>query len=101
MDVIGLSGRGDPHRSMGPPDAEFPVKFESIIAINEYAGGELKEVRIYPVEARYAETKLAQRGIPRIAPPVIAQRILRRLQALSAPLGTEIQIVGNIGIIRP
>ena len=101
MDVIGLSGRGDPRRSMGPPDAEFPVKFESIIAISEYAGGELKEVRIHPVEARYAETKLAQRGIPRIAPPAIAQRILRRLQALSAPLGTEIQIVGNIGIIRP
>ena len=101
MDVIGLSGRGDPRRSMGPPDAEFPVKFESIIAINEYADGELKEVRIHPVEARYAETKLAQRGIPRIAPPAIAQRILRRLQALSAPLGTEIQIVGNIGIIRP
>ena len=101
MDVIGLSGRGDPRRSMGPPDAEFPVKFESIIAISEYAGGELKEVRIHPVEARYAETKLAQRGIPRIAPPAIAQRILRRLQALSAPLGTEIQIVGNIGIIMP
>ena len=101
MDVIGLSGRGDPRRSIGPPDAEFPVKFESIIAISEYAGGELKEVRIYPVEARYDETKLAQRGIPRIAPPEIAQRILRRLQQLSSPLGTEIQIVGNTGVIKP
>lgn len=101
MDVIGLSGRGDPQRSIGPPDAEFPVKFESIIAISEYAGGELKEVRIHPVEARYDETKLAQRGIPRIAPPAIAQRILRRLQELSAPLGTDIQIEGNIGVIRP
>ena len=101
MDVSGLAGRGDPQRSVGPPDAEFPVKFESIIAINEYAGGKLKEVRIHPVEARYDETKLAQRGIPRIAPPEIAQRILRRLQELSAPLGTDIKIEGNIGVIRP
>lgn len=101
MDVIGLSGRGDPRRSIGPPDAEFPVKFESIIAISEYSGGELTEVRIHPVEARYNETKLAQRGIPRIAPPAIAQRILRRLQELSTPLGTDISIEGNIGVIRP
>lgn len=101
MDVIGLAGRGDPRRSVGPPDAEFPVKFQSIIAINEFEGGELKEVRIHPVEARYEEQKLSRRGIPRIAPPQIAQQILRRLQELSAPLGTEIQIQGNIGIIRP
>lgn len=101
MDVIGLAGQGGPERSVGPPDAEFPVKFESIIAINEFAGGTLKEVRIYPVEARYDEEKLALRGIPRLAPPAIAQRILQRLQTLSAPLGTDIRIEGNVGIIRP
>jgi hypothetical protein len=100
MDVIGLAGRGDPLRSIGPPGAEFPVKFESIVAINEYANGKLKEVRIHPIELRYEEEKLAQRGIPRIAPPAIAQRILRRLQDLSAPLGTQIEIDGNIGRIR-
>jgi poly-gamma-glutamate synthesis protein (capsule biosynthesis protein) len=101
MDVIGLAGRGDPQRSIGPPGAEFPTKFESIIAINEYEAGQLKEVRIHPVDVRYDEQKLALRGIPRIAPPDIAQRILRRLQELSAPLGTTIEIQGNIGVIRP
>lgn len=101
MDVIGLAGQGGPERDVGPPDAEFPVKFESVIAISEFAGGNLKEVRLHPVEARYDETKLALRGIPRIAPPAIAQRILRRLQELSAPLGTTIEIEGNIGVIRP
>ncbi|PCH61816.1 MAG: hypothetical protein COC19_04090 [SAR86 cluster bacterium] len=101
MDVIGLAGRGDPSRSIGPENAEFPVKFESILAVSEYHGGQLTEVRIHPIEARYDETKLSQRGIPRIAPPEIAQRILRRLQRLSAPLGTTIEIEGNIGIIRP
>lgn len=101
MDVIGLQGRGDPQRSVGPPGFEFPVKFESIIAISEFNNGELSEVRIYPVEARYDETKLALRGIPRLAPTVIAQRILERLQELSAPLGTVIEIEGDVGVIRP
>ena len=101
MDVIGLAGRGDPQRSVGPPNAEFPVKFQSIIAFNEFNGGELTEVRIIPIEAGYEEEKLARRGIPRVAPPAVAQSILRRLQELSAPLGTEIDIQGNIGIIRP
>lgn len=101
MDVIGLAGRGDPQRSVGPEGYEFPVKFESILAIAEYADGELREVRIHPIETRYDEEKLALRGIPRLAPPAIAQRILTRLQTLSAPLGTEIRIRGNVGIIRP
>lgn len=101
MDVIGLAGQGGPERSVGPPDAEFPAKFESIIAISEFAGGTLKEVRLHPIELRYDESKLSLRGIPRIAPPQIAQRILRRLQDLSAPLGTTIAIEGNIGVIRP
>lgn len=101
MDVIGLAGRGDPQRSVGPEGYEFPAKFESIVAIAEYAEGELQEVRIHPIETRYDEEKLALRGIPRIAPPEVAQRILTRLQELSAPLGTDIRIRGDIGIIRP
>ena len=101
MDVIGLQGRGDPQRSIGPPSFEFPVKFESIIAVNEFSAGELREVRIYPVEARYDEEKLALRGIPRLAPPNMAQRILSRLQELSSPLGTQIVIEGDVGVIRP
>lgn len=101
MDVIGLSGRGDPQRDVGPSGAEFPVKYESIIAISEYSGRTLKEVRIYPIETRYEEEKLSLRGIPRPAPPAVARRILSRLQQLSAPLGTTIEIQSNIGIIRP
>ncbi|MEZ5491190.1 MAG: CapA family protein [Gammaproteobacteria bacterium] len=101
MDVIGLSGRGDPQRDVGPPGAPFPVKYESIIAISEFEHGTLKEVRLHPIETRYEEEKLAWRGIPRTAPPVVAQRILTRLQELSAPLGTTIEIQGDIGIIKP
>ena len=44
---------------------------------------------------------MAHRGIPRIAPPETAQRILTRLQELSAAYGTTIAIEDDIGVIRP
>ncbi|MDH7943420.1 CapA family protein [Pseudohongiella sp. SYSU M77423] len=102
MDVTGLAGRGAPGKSEGPPGfEEIPVKYESIIAINEFRNGQLYEARLHPIELRYDEQKLARRGIPVIAQPEVAQRILRRLQELSEPLGTRIEIEGNIGVIRP
>jgi poly-gamma-glutamate capsule biosynthesis protein CapA/YwtB (metallophosphatase superfamily) len=99
-DVDGLSGLGDLRRDAcdGCP---FPAKHESFIAISEFSGGRLEEVRLHPVELRYAAERMAHRGIPGIAPPETGQRILARLQDLSAPYGTTITIQGNIGIIRP
>ena len=99
-DVDGFSGLGELRRDacQGCP---FPAKYESFIAISEFSSGTLKEVRLHPVELRYAAKRMAHRGIPRIAPPETAQRILTRLQELSAPYGTTIAIEGNIGVIRP
>lgn len=100
MDVIGISGRGDPSLSdcAGCP---FPVKYESVIAVSRFDGGELTEVRLFPVELGYEETNLSRRGIPRPAPPVTARRILERLQELSEPFGTRIEFEGDVGVIRP
>jgi hypothetical protein len=103
MDVIGISGRrpdGVLTRSecAGCPE---PVKYESVIAVSRFVGGKLSEVRLYPVELRYESERMAHRGIPRVAPPAVAQQILRRLQELSAPYGTRIVIEGNVGVIRP
>ena len=50
---------------------------------------------------RYDAERMAHRGIPRIAPPETAQRILIRLQELSAAYGTTIAIEDDIGVIRP
>ena len=99
-DVDGFSGLGELRRDAcdGCP---FPAKYESFIAISEFSGGTLAEVRLHPVELRYAAERMAHRGIPRIAPPETGQRILTRLQELSAPYGTTITIENGIGIIRP
>jgi poly-gamma-glutamate synthesis protein (capsule biosynthesis protein) len=53
-------------------------------------------VRLHPVEPT-DNVRMAQRGLPRIASPEGAQRILTRLQELSEPLGTTIVIENGVG----
>lgn len=76
------------------------MKYESIIAVSEYADGKLTEVRLHPIELT-DNVRMAQRGLPRLASAEAAQRILTRLQELSRPLGTTIVIEDGIGFIRP
>ena len=99
-DIGGLAGRGDPTRDecAGCP---FPAKYESVVAISEYVGGRLAEVRLYPIELDYDSPRMAHRGVPRLADSVTAGRILGRLQQLSEPYGTEISIEEGVGLIRP
>ena len=87
--VAGLNNRG----------VVEPINYESVIALSRYDKGQLQEVRLYPIWARQ-DAPISRRGIASLAPPVIAQRILTRLQALSKPFGTVIAIEGNVGVIR-
>jgi len=100
MDIIGLSGLGGPNRSVGAPGAPLIPKYESIIAVTEFKGRRLAEVRIYPIQLTY-NVRMAKRGLPRLATGEDASRILGRLRDLSAPLGTTITIQDGIGYIRP
>jgi hypothetical protein len=97
MDVIGLSGMGGRGRG---DDNSPPIKYESIVAVSRFEHGQVSEIRLHPLELT-DDVRMAHRGIPRLASPQMAQRILTRLQKLSAPLGTTITIEGNIGVIRP
>jgi poly-gamma-glutamate synthesis protein (capsule biosynthesis protein) len=97
MDVIGLSGMGG--RGRGEENSP-PIKYESVVALSRFEHGQLSEIRLHPLELT-DDVRMAHRGIPRIASPQTAQRILARLQKLSAPLGTTITIENNIGVIRP
>jgi poly-gamma-glutamate synthesis protein (capsule biosynthesis protein) len=96
MDVVGLSGMGPLTRgeSNSPP-----IKYDSIVAVSRFAGGTLAEARLHPIELT-DDVRMAHRGVPRLASADGARRILARLQALSAPLGTTIAIEGQVGVIR-
>lgn len=74
------------------------VNYESMVALSRYDGGRLVEVRLFPTELRYVGPQ-SRAGIPRIAPPDIAQRILERVRELSKPFGTTIAIENNVGVI--
>ena len=97
MDVIGLSGMGG--RGRGDENSP-PIKYESIVAVTRFEKGTLAEIRLHPIELT-DDVRMAHRGIPRLASPQAAQRILARVQKLSAPLGTTITIESNVGVIRP
>jgi hypothetical protein len=96
MDVIGLSGMGSVGRG---EDNSPPLKYQSVVAVSRFDKGRLAEVRLHPVQLT-DDVRIALRGIPRIAPPEIADQILARLAKLSAPLGTMITIENHVGVIR-
>ena len=105
MDVIGLAGmRGegsaDGAQAEGS-ESDPPIKYDSIVAMSRFDRGRLTEVRLHPVELTNRGVPVVRRGVPRLASPEGARRILTRLQKLSAPLGTNIAIEGGVGVIRP
>lgn len=82
-----------------------PEVWESAIAQVHFRDSRLYQIELVPValnemgddSTRQNET----RGRPRIATGEAAQRILARLQALSAPFGTRLRIAGERGWISP
>jgi poly-gamma-glutamate synthesis protein (capsule biosynthesis protein) len=76
-----------------------PINFEAMIALSRFDKGKLVEVRLYPTSGDW-DGPVSLLGLPRMAPPAMAQRILQRVQALSKPFGTTIAIEGNVGVIH-
>jgi poly-gamma-glutamate capsule biosynthesis protein CapA/YwtB (metallophosphatase superfamily) len=72
--------------------------FQTFVPVTTYRHGLMREIRIYPVAIESSHTP--SDGRPRPADPAEAQRILTRLQRLSATYGTRIRIVNGVGIIR-
>lgn len=76
-----------------------PNLYESVIATTHFRDGRLTEVRLYPIDLGVTATGAA-RGVPHMADAATGVRILERLQRLSEPFGTRIDIVKGVGIIR-
>jgi poly-gamma-glutamate synthesis protein (capsule biosynthesis protein) len=77
--------------------------YDSVLAISEYRNGQLFQLRLYPLDLggpSTPERSRTQQGIPHLAGPSDAKRILQALQQASAPYGTEIRIENNVGLIR-
>lgn len=76
-----------------------PINYDSVLTQSRYDKGRLQEIRLYPIVGG-SEGPISRRGVPRMAPPDAARRILEKLQALSKPFGTTIAVDGTVGVIR-
>lgn len=73
--------------------------YESVIATSRFDRGRIAEIVLHPIDLGVDDTG-ARRGVPRVASPEVARRILERLQRLSAPFGTTIRIERGLGIVQ-
>ena len=86
----------------GVPTTGFPTGsqwYESVIAVSDFEGNEVVEIRFYPIELGWKAPR-SQRGDPRIAPEALGRKIIEHLAELSAPFGTQIDFEDGIGVWR-
>ena len=76
-----------------------PVFWRSVVALCHWAHGELREIRLHPIDMGFGRP-IPQRGRPVLAEGPLAQDTLRWLQEVSRPYGTEISIQDDVGVIR-
>ena len=99
-DVVNLaglpSGAGTTRALVHQPDNK-----EALLTTSHYDKGKLVEVRIYPADlGRDGTWPSVKRGNPVTPSPEAARQILEKMQALSAPFGTQIEIQNGIGVIK-
>lgn len=73
--------------------------YESVVTASRFVGNQLAELQLYPIELRRTN-RFANRGVPRLAKGQQARSILERMQKLSEPFGTKIDVENGIGLIR-
>jgi poly-gamma-glutamate synthesis protein (capsule biosynthesis protein) len=76
--------------------------FDSVVAVSEFRGGKISEVRLYPIVLGTPEESRSRldQGSPHLATGTDARRILEWLQRQSQAFGTKIRIENGVGIIR-
>jgi poly-gamma-glutamate capsule biosynthesis protein CapA/YwtB (metallophosphatase superfamily) len=73
--------------------------YDGVVAITDFEDGKARTVRLYPLDLGNTYDR-SRRGIPHLADPANAVRILGGLQNDSKQFGTEITIEGSVGVIR-
>lgn len=70
----------------------------SVLAVLAFENRSLVDIRLYPVTLG-SEHNRSKAGIPRLARGELAARIIRHLQRLSQPMGTQISLASGYGYI--
>lgn len=78
---------------------EKAAQWESVIPYMRFKGDTLSELTLYPISLG-SDLLPSQRGRPRFPDKPLAEKILRKLQELSAPYNTKIEMHDGIGKVR-
>jgi poly-gamma-glutamate synthesis protein (capsule biosynthesis protein) len=76
-----------------------PVQWEQAFVMCDFVEEQLVEIRIYPIDLGHKRPR-SQRGRPLPAKGETADRILKRIQRLSAKYGTNVEINEGIGVVK-
>jgi hypothetical protein len=79
---------------------QLTPNLEALVASAHYEGGQLTEVRIYPVDLGQTPRVGSQLGIPKKPSPAVAKKILDEVIEYSKPFGTRIVVEDGVGVIR-
>jgi poly-gamma-glutamate synthesis protein (capsule biosynthesis protein) len=84
--------------------AADPVWWESLLVDADFEAGELRRLRLHPLELGHAMVR-PQRGVPRLVDVARGTAILERVAALSTPFGTVLRVEIDdrraVGIVTP
>lgn len=76
-----------------------PKIWESVIAIPEWQGKKLHEIKLYPISLGFGSPATV-RGRPLLANPELGEKIIKDLQLLSKAFGTDIEYKDGIGLVK-
>ena len=92
--------RSKPDPETGFPTAYHPANpavWESVLPVAVFKGHTVTEITFYPVDIGFRVPRPHQ-GTPRLADPVLGQKILERLIRMSEIYGTRIVIKDGVGV---
>jgi len=71
----------------------------AVVAVTKFEDKKLRRIELYPVDMGFGLPR-SQYGRPVLALGAVAREILERIQRLSAPFHTDVQIKGDVGVIE-
>jgi poly-gamma-glutamate synthesis protein (capsule biosynthesis protein) len=76
-----------------------PAYWENMLAVCEFNGRKLKEIRIHPIDQGFGRPR-PQRGRPVLAEGKVAERVIDRVTRLSERYGTKMSRRADMGVIE-
>jgi poly-gamma-glutamate capsule biosynthesis protein CapA/YwtB (metallophosphatase superfamily) len=73
--------------------------WESVVAAPVFSGSELVELELHPISLGFGKPRQV-RGRPMLADDALSEKIVADLKRLSKPMGTEIDLVDGVGVVR-